>query len=110
MNRTDEYVTPRELAEHRGVTEDLVRFDCREGKIDGARLHGRSWRIPARHLDTAGAPDEWVSVRTVADHFGVTGEAIRQKCRAGTIENVRVGGRFKIDRAVFDQLVSNGMP
>lgn len=44
----EEDVSPADLAEAMGheVTEHTIRRLCRDGFVPGARLIGRSWRIP----------------------------------------------------------------
>ena len=40
------YIGTKEVAERWGISERRIRVLCRNGKIDGAVLDGKTWRIP----------------------------------------------------------------
>ena len=40
------YIGTKEIAERWGISERRIRALCRNGKIDGAVLDGKTWRIP----------------------------------------------------------------
>lgn len=40
------YIGTKEAAERWGISERRIRVLCRKGKIDGAVLEGKTWRIP----------------------------------------------------------------
>lgn len=40
------YVTTAELAEKWGITQRRVAIYCKEGRLKGAVLKGRTWLIP----------------------------------------------------------------
>ena len=40
------YVTTAELAEKWGITQRRVAIYCKEGRLNGAVLKGRTWLIP----------------------------------------------------------------
>lgn len=41
------YIGTKEAAERWGISERRIRVLCRNGKIDGAILEGKTWRIPS---------------------------------------------------------------
>ena len=41
------YIGTKEAAERWGISERRIRVLCRNGKIDGAVLEGKTWRIPS---------------------------------------------------------------
>ena len=41
------YIGTKEVAERWGISERRIRVLCRNGKIDGAVLEGKTWRIPS---------------------------------------------------------------
>ena len=41
-----EYYTTAELAEKWGITQRRVAIYCKEGRLEGAILKGRTWLIP----------------------------------------------------------------
>lgn len=41
------YIGTKEVAERWGISERRIRVLCRNGKIDGAVLDGKTWRIPS---------------------------------------------------------------
>lgn len=43
----NEFVTIKEVAEKWKITPRRVQKMCAEGRIEGARKHGRDWAIPA---------------------------------------------------------------
>lgn len=46
-DRTMEYISVKQFAEKFNVSERTARNYCASGKIDGARLVGKSWNVPA---------------------------------------------------------------
>ncbi|WP_270392579.1 DNA-binding protein [Butyribacter intestini] len=40
------YLTTAEFAENWGITQRRVAIYCKEGRIEGAELKGRTWLIP----------------------------------------------------------------
>ena len=40
------YIGTKEVAKKWGISERRIRVLCRNGKIDGAVLDGKTWRIP----------------------------------------------------------------
>ncbi len=40
------YLTTAEFAEKWGITQRRVAIYCKEGRIEGAELKGRTWLIP----------------------------------------------------------------
>ena len=41
------YIGTKEAAERWGISERRIRALCRNGKIDGAVLEGKTWKIPS---------------------------------------------------------------
>ena len=41
------YIGTKEMSERWGISERRIRVLCRNGKIDGAVLEGKTWRIPS---------------------------------------------------------------
>ena len=48
------YVTTAELAVKWGITQRRVAIYCKEGRLEGAVLKGRTWLIP----DTVDKPED----------------------------------------------------
>lgn len=46
-DRTMEYISVKQYAEKFNISERTARNYCANGKIDGARLVGKSWNVPA---------------------------------------------------------------
>ena len=42
-----EYFTTAELAEKWGISQRRVGIYCKEGRLEGAMLKGKTWLIPA---------------------------------------------------------------
>lgn len=59
MIKAKSFITVQEAADKWGISTRRVRMLCAEGKVDGARLEGKSWLIPAE----AARPIDGRSVR-----------------------------------------------
>lgn len=53
--------------------------------------------------------EEFVPVKEIAAHFGVTTAAIYKYAKAGKIEARRIGGAVRITRAEFDRIKAEGL-
>ena len=72
-----DYITPIEFASRYGVSDRYVRRLCAQGKIPGAELSGRSYRIPSdaelpadrRHLRSKIVPEQYASLFASIDEL-----------------------------------------
>jgi len=59
-----------------------------------------------KQCETCGCPDaKWLTVETVARHFGCTPKKIRRLIRSGELEGVRLGRNWRVDHRSVDRLV-----
>lgn len=83
MINGDNYIIVRDAANKWGISTRRVRMLCAEGKVDGARLEGRSWLIPSE----AARPIDGRSVRYSAIPRALMAlvaevEELKEKCAA----------------------------
>jgi len=64
----DQLVTPADLADACGVSEETIRRLCRAGKVPGAIKAGRSWVIPLQAAEAFAASYERYGRSDGPDH------------------------------------------
>lgn len=80
-----EYISVKEWAESRGVSERTARNYCAQGKIDGACLVGKTWNVPA----DAGLPERRKGIK-VSPLLSALREQKAGKMKGGIYHRVQI--------------------